>query len=199
MHLRLGKQKGAWSEQQLAEGCSRGDNDARRVLYERYGGRMLAICMRYVGVRETAEDLLQDGFLKLFGLFDKFTWRGEGSLSAWMSRFFANEALMYLRRNDAIRQSIALDDTGELPSDMDRPDEMPDEVDTIPEDVLMRFIEELPVGYRTVFNMYVFEGKNHIQIAQELGIQQKSSSSQLARARAILVKKVNEWRKKNEG
>ena len=73
-------------EKELAEQCRRGDNRARRELYERYAGRMLALCLRYSGNREVAEDLLHDGFLKLFSSFDKFTWRGEGSLRAWMER-----------------------------------------------------------------------------------------------------------------
>ena len=71
-------------EQVLAERCRQGDNLARKELYERYAGRMLGVCLRYAGDRETAQDLMHDGFLKLFDSFDKFTWRGEGSLRAWM-------------------------------------------------------------------------------------------------------------------
>jgi RNA polymerase sigma-70 factor (ECF subfamily) len=114
-----------------------------------------------------------------------------------MGRVFANLALQYLRKNDVMNQTVELENTSELREDVDRPDTGPD-IETIPKKVLMQFIEELPPGYRTVFNMYVFEGKNHIEIGKELGINNKSSASQLVRARAILKEKVLEWRRKNE-
>lgn len=100
-------------EQELTELCRQGDNRARKELYEQYAGRMLGICLRYAGDRETAQDLLHDGFLKIFGSFDKFTWRGEGSLRAWMERVMVNVALQYLRKNDVMSQSMALEDAPE--------------------------------------------------------------------------------------
>ena len=96
-------------EQELAERCRQGDNLARKELYERYAGRMLSVCLRYAGDRETAQDLMHDGFLKLFDSFDKFTWRGEGSLRAWMERVMVNTVLQYLRKNDVMNQSSALE------------------------------------------------------------------------------------------
>ena len=159
------------------EGCKRGDDVARRQLYERYAGKMMAICMRYMGSREEAEDLLHDGYIKLYGSFDKFEWQGEGTLPAWMARVMANMALQRLRKNDVMSQTVELENTAELREDIDRPDTDPD-IDVIPKKVLMQFVEELPPGYRTVFNMYVFEGKNHIEIGKVLGINNKSSASQ---------------------
>ena len=191
---RLGKQ--TLTEQELVEGCKRGDDLARRQLYERYAGKLMAICMRYMGNREEAEDLLHDGYIKLYYSFDKFEWQGEGTLPAWMARVMANLALQRLRKNDVMSQSVELEDTAELRDDVDRPDEGPD-IEIIPKKVLMQFIEELPPGYRAVFNMHVFEGKNHIEIGKELGINNKSSASQLVRARAILKERVNEWRRNN--
>ena len=191
---RLGKQ--TLTEQELVEGCRRGDDMARRQLYERYAGKLMAICMRYMGNREEAEDLLHDGYIKLYGSFDKFEWQGEGTLPAWMARVMANLALQRLRKNDVMSQSVELDNTAVLRDDVDRTDDGP-EIDTIPKKVLMQFIEELPPGYRAVFNMHVFEGKNHIEIGKELGINNKSSASQLVRARAILKERVNEWRRNN--
>ena len=192
MYIRV--EKNRMGELELADGCRRGDNNARRELYERYAGRMLALCQRYVGSREEAEDLLHDGFLKLYSSFDKFTWRGEGSLRAWMERVMVNEALQYLRRNDVLGQSAPLD---ALPLEAyDTPE--PETVEQIPQQVLLKFISELPAGYRTVFNLYVFEGKSHKDIAQLLGINEKSSASQLARGKAALVAKVREWVRKNE-
>lgn len=179
-------------EQELAERCRQGDNLARKELYEHYAGRMLAVCLRYAGDRETAEDLMHDGFLKLFDSFGKFTWRGEGSLRAWMERVMVNMVLQYLRKNDVMRQSAALDNVPETYEDPEA-----STVDAIPQKVLMRFISELPVGYRTVFNLFVFEEKPHKEIAKILGINEKSSASQLTRAKAALVAKVREWMKKN--
>lgn len=190
-------EKQTLTEQELVEGCRRGDDVARRQLYERYAGKMMAICMRYMGNREEAEDLLHDGYIKLYGSFDKFEWQGEGTLPAWMARVMANLALQRLRKTEVMNQTVELENTAELRDDVDRPDEGPD-IETIPKKVLMQFIEELPPGYRTVFNMYVFEGKNHIEIGKVLGINNKSSASQLVRARAILKERVNEWRRLNE-
>lgn len=179
-------------EQELAERCRQGDNLARKELYERYAGRMLSVCLRYAGDRETAEDLMHDGFLKLFDSFDKFTWRGDGSLRAWMERVIVNTALQYLRKNDVMNQSSALDDAPEAYEDPDA-----SAVDAIPQKVLMQFISELPAGYRTVFNLYIFEEKSHKEIARMLGINEKSSASQLTRAKAALAVRVKEWMRNN--
>lgn len=179
-------------EQELAERCRQGDNLARKQLYERYGGRMFGICLRYVPDREIAQDLLHDGFLKIFDSFDKFTWRGDGSLRAWMERVMINTVLQYLRKADVLNQATALENVPEV---YDEPDSST--IDVIPQKVLMRFINELPTGYRTVFNLYVFEEKSHKEIAQLLGINEKSSASQLARAKATLAAKVREWMKNN--
>lgn len=177
----------------MAEQCRLGDNRARQELYERYAGHMLALCLRYTGNREEAEDLLHDGFLKLFSSFDKFAWRGEGSLRAWMERVMVNTVLQYLRRNDVLSQSAPLDN---MPlEDYDEPE--PEDCEMIPTQVLMQFVGELPVGYRTVFNLFVMEGKSHKEIAELLGINEKSSASQLTRAKAALSEKVRKWMKMN--
>ena len=175
-------------ELELSEQCRQGNNRARKELYEQYAGRMLGICLRYAGDRDTAQDLLHDSFIKIFDSFDKFTWRGEGSLRAWMERVVVNTALQYLRKNDVINQATSLE---ELPEEYEEPDAS--DVEAIPQKVLMQFIEELPTGYRTVFNLYTFEDKSHKEIAQVLGINEKSSASQLFRAKTVLAKRVKEW------
>ena len=179
-------------EEELAERCKQKDRLAYKLLYERYAGRMLALCLRYVGDRDTAEDLVHDGFLKLFDSFDKFTWRGEGSLRAWMERVMVNIALQHLRKNDVLSQSAPLDN---VPEKYEEP--LPSDVDAIPMNVLMRFVGELPAGYRTVFNLFVIEGKSHKEIASLLGINEKSSASQLTRAKASLAGKIRAWMKEN--
>lgn len=184
--------KGRMVEQELAERCGQGDNLARKELYERYSGRMLGVCLRYAGDRDTAEDWMHDGFLKIFGSFQKFSWRGNGSLQAWMDRVMINLCLEFLRKHDIMSQAVSLDNTS---IEYDEPNAS--DVDTVPEKVLMRFIEELPTGYRTVFNLYIFEEKSHKEIAQMLGINEKSSASQLVRAKAALAIKIKEWMKQN--
>ena len=179
-------------EQELSERCRQEDNVARKELYECYAGKMFAVCLRYITDRDTAQDLMHDGFLKIYASFDKFVWRGEGSLRAWMERVIINTVLQYLRKSDVMSQSVALEDAPQI---YEEP--TPDAIETIPKDVLMQFVQELPVGYRTVFNLYVFDDKSHKEIAHILGINEKSSASQLVRAKASLAKKVNEWMKKS--
>ena len=176
------------NEQELSERCRQQDNHARKVLYELYAGQMLGICMRYVGNREIAEDLLHDGFLKIFTSFDKFTYRGAGSLKAWMSRIMVNLSIEYLRKNDAAGQSVEIE---ELPDTI--ADTTEEDIAFIPQEVLMKFIEELPAGYRTVFNLYTFEEKSHKEIAAMLGINERTSASQLFRAKAVLAKEIKEY------
>ena len=180
------------TETELTDRCKTGDNLARKELYEQYAGRMLGICLRYIGDRDTAQDLLHDGFIKIFDSFDKFTWRGEGSLRAWMERVMVNIALQYLRKNDVMNQSTPLE---ELPEEYEEPDTS--DVEAIPQKVLMQFIEELPVGYRTVFNLYTFEDKSHKEIAQALGINVISSASELIRSLSVLAKTEKQWKMHN--
>ncbi len=180
-------------EQQLVELCRQGNNRARKELYEQFASRMLNICLRYSGDRDTAQDLLHDGFLKIYHSFDKFTWRGEGSLRAWMERVMVNIALQFLRKNDVMNQSSALEDSPEIAEEPN-----PEDIELIPQAVLMQFIEELPSGYRTVFNLYTFEEKSHKEIAEFLNINEKSSASQLFRAKSTLAKRIKEWLKTND-
>lgn len=175
----------------LSEYCRRGDSAARKQLYERYSGRLFGICLRYATDRDQAQDILHDGFIKIYGSFDKFSWRGEGSLRAWMERVMINTALQILRKNSVMNRVVELDEAREL---VERPED--DETESIPHKVLLEFINELPTGYRTVFNLYVFEEKPHKEIARLLGINEKSSASQFYRAKVTLAKKIKEYSKK---
>lgn len=175
-------------EFELSEQCKQGNNRARKELYELYSGRMFGVCLRYIGDRDMAQDLLHDSFLKIYASFDKFNWRGEGSLRAWMERVVVNTVLQHLRKNDVLNKSAELDGVAES---YEEPD--PSDVETIPQSTLMGFINELPDGYRTVFNLYTFEDKSHKEIAQMLGINEKSSASQLFRAKGVLAKRIKEY------
>ena len=175
------------SETELAEGCRQGDNVARKQLYEQYAGLLMAVCLRYSGDRDTAQDILHDGFLKAFRSFGQFQYKGEGSLRAWLTRIMVNGALEVLRRRNVLNEQPI----EELPGDIE--DE--EELELIPQSVLMQFIQELPDGYRTVFNLYVFEEKSHKEIAEILGITEHTSSSQFFRAKKLLMKKISEYLK----
>lgn len=181
-------------ERILADGCRNGENAARRELYDRYAGRLMSICLRYAGDRAAAEDLLHDAFLKIYGAFDRFSYRGPGSLRAWIERVTVNVALEWLRSRSRM-QERALDEGRMLPGE---PEPDAAAVAAVPHEVLMRFIGELPEGYRTVFNLYCMEEYSHREIARMLGIHEKSSSSQLVRARALLARKVLAYLKTNE-
>lgn len=180
-------------EQILAEGCSAGSDAARRELYDRYAGRLLAICMRYAGDRATAEDLMHDAFLKIYGAIGRFTYRGPGSLRAWIERITVNVALEWLRSRNRLG-SVPLDE-GRAAGGVAEPEPAAEEIARVPREVLLRFVGELPDGYRTVFNLYCMEEYSHREIAELLGINEKSSSSQLSRARSILSRKVREYLK----
>ena len=169
-------------EQELVEKLQHNDREAQRLLYERHAGRLMALCLRYVGERAAAEDVLHDAFLKIFGSIRRFLWRGDGSLRGWMDRVVINHAIEYLRKEKRLHVLVADD----LPTETD--DVLPVEtIEQLSELTLLRLIAELPDGYRTIFNLYCIEGLSHAEIANLLGIQSKSSSSQLARARKLLA------------
>jgi RNA polymerase sigma-70 factor (ECF subfamily) len=153
------------------------------MLYERYSRLMLGICLRYVGDRETARDLLQDGFIKVFESLSGYA--GSGSLVGWLRAIFVNVCLEYLRRRDVLRNAVELDDTVELSSD---------EVGVLSDitaDELMELVRSLPEGFRVVFNLYAIEGYSHREIAAKLGITESTSRSQYARARRWLQERLS--------
>lgn len=173
------------TDEEIAEGCKRQDNKARKALYERFAGSMMSLCLRYAGTREEAEDLLHDGFLKAFTAIGQFTYRGEGSLGAWLRRVFTNGALNYLET----RKRLQLLPEEELPDDRPDDDEQPPDIGS---ETLAALIAGLPAGYRTVLNLYLVEGWSHREIAQRLGIGESTSASQYLRARAALRRKITE-------
>lgn len=178
-------------EQQIADGCRKGENAARRELYERFGSRLYGICRRYVADSSAAEDVLHDAFVKIFSSFDRFEWRGEGSLRAWTERVTINTALEYIRKKSKMTL-LDISDTNLRSADTAVAAE---NVMAVPRDVLTRFIDELPDGYRTVFNLYCMDGYSHRDVAAMLGINEKSSSSQLSRAKAVLAAKIKDYLK----
>lgn len=188
MRLFIGKQ----SEQQLVNDVRKGDNAAVKKLYDTWSGYLFALCTRYITDKDVAEDILQECFIKILSSIDSFTWKGEGSLKAWISRIMVNESLQYLRKQkklNFVEYSDALPDKSD-------DDEAP-QVEGVPPSEIQKMIQELPDGYRTVFNLFVFEEKSHKEIAEMLGITESTSASQFHRARKILAQKIKDYENKN--
>lgn len=185
----MANSKGDIDEVKLICKVKEGDPGAMRMLYDSFVGYLMGVCTRYVPEPDDAKDILQDSFVKIFGAISSFEWRGDGALRAWMTRIVVNEALGFLR---AKSRFTPLEYDESIP---DEPDEEP-EVDDISAEEIHGMIQELPDGYRTVFNLFVLEGKSHKEIASMLGIAADSSASQLSRAKKILAKKINEYRER---
>ena len=179
-------------ERQLAERCARGERQACRELYDSYAGRLLALGTRYTGSHETAEDVLQDAFIKAFSSIGSFKYRGEGSLYAWLRRIVVNRCVDWIRER---RRNVMF--SLEEARTASEPDIGNSDVEAVPEAVLAGMIEGLPEGYRTVFNLFAIDGYSHREIGKLLGIKEKSSSSQYFRARALLAEKIKEYIKFN--
>ena len=171
-------------EKELIEGCRKNDRRAQRQLYDLFASRMLAVCIRYTGSRENAKDVLQEGFLTVF---DKIgTYKGQGSFEGWMRRVFANQSLMYIRKNDALKYA---DEIESVPESGIGPGSE-DPLTALSAKELMDLISAMPVGFRSVFNLYVLEGYSHQEIAEALGITEGSSRSQLSRGRIWLQERI---------
>lgn len=168
----------------LIESCKKGDRAAQKVLYERLAPRMYPVCIRYIGDRELAQDVLQDGFITLFTHLKSYN--GEGSFTGWARRIFITTALMELRRKDALKMSDELDVARGMKANT------ASQLQNVGYKDLMNLITQLPPGFRTVFNLYAVEGFAHKDIAQMLGISETTSRTQLSRARAWLQNKINE-------
>ena len=170
--------------EQLVPACRSGDRKAQKRLFDALAPKMMVLCLRYVGERATAEDVLQDGFVSLFSRLDSYS--GAGSFEGWARRIFVNTALMHLRETDALKLS---DDIGEARS-LSTEEATP--VQKIGYRELMALIGRLPADARTIFNMYVIEGYSHKEIAQTLGLNEATSRSKLQRARLRLQEMIKE-------
>lgn len=180
------------SERDISKGCKRGNAKAQRALFDRYSPLLMAKIYRYVGDDDDAKDVLQDTFVKAYTMIDSFAWEGEGSLQAWLTRIAVNTSLNFLRSRK--RLSALTVDT----ADLDDPPDIAEEatatqVNSLDTSTILEMVAELPDGYRTVFNLYCLDGYSHKEIAQQLGINEKSSSSQLTRAKAILAQKIKKY------
>lgn len=172
MNLKIHRSK---TLDELIEGCVKSDSRAQQALYERFSPMMFAVCLRYVKEVAEAEDVLLKAFMKVFENMKKF--RADGSLEGWIRRIVVNEALMYLRQNKILHLTADVKTVHTVPAV---------KADHLEAEDLFNLVQQLPVGYRTVFNLYAIEGYAHAEIAEMLNISEGTSKSQLSRAKMML-------------
>ena len=182
---------GQHSEEDIAKGIRKGDNRAMRHFYAQYGGLLAAACSRYVNNDDDVKDLMQDAMVNIIQNIDNFTYKREGSLRASATRIVVNQALNFVKSQKRFHDTFADKDLGNLSlADNEEPD-----ISDVPAEVIHRLISQLPDGYRTVFNLFAIEGKSHKEIAALLGIKADTSASQFFRAKNILAKQIENYKR----
>jgi RNA polymerase sigma-70 factor (ECF subfamily) len=177
--------------EQLVDRCKAGERKAQELLYKQLAGKMLAVCMRYATDRMEAEDMLQNGFIKVFGKMADY--RADGSFEGWVRRIMVHSSIEYYRKHHKMMQVVDIDDAGTEPS------VNPMAAANLDAKVLMGLIQQLAPGYRIVFNLYALEGYAHKEIAEIVGITEGASKSQLSRARTILKEQIAKMESKSYG
>jgi RNA polymerase sigma factor (sigma-70 family) len=168
--------------EELISRCKTGDGKAQELLYKQFAGKMLAVCMRYATDRMEAEDMLQNGFVKMFQKLADY--RGEGSFEGWVRRIMVHSSIEYYRKHHKMMQVVDIEESGYEQS------VNPVAAENLDAKDLMAMIQQLSPGYRMVFNLYALEGYSHKEIAEIAGITEGASKSQLSRARGILKEQV---------
>lgn len=167
----------------LVEKCIDGDQQAQRMLFDKFAPKMLGVCMRYAKNTEQAEDVLQDGFVKVFSKLNLY--KG-GSLEGWVRKIMVNTSLDQIRKNGKFKNNVAMD-----PVDY-KVEQNSFILESLQADDLLKLINSMPDGYKTVFNMFAIEGFSHKEISKELEISENTSKSQYSRAKAYLQTKMKE-------
>jgi RNA polymerase sigma factor (sigma-70 family) len=174
---------------QLVKECLKGKPAAQKQLYQLYAPQMLGVCYRYTKSIEDAEDVLQDGFVRVFKFLDQY--KQEGELGAWIRRIMVNTALNYLKKSKKYQHDLLFDKTELHVVSNDDP------AIRLNAKELAQLIRQLPTGYQTIFNLYAVEGYTHPEIGQMLGISEGTSRSQYMRARQLLISWINNTGTKN--
>jgi RNA polymerase sigma factor (sigma-70 family) len=170
-----------WTDKELIETCLKDNPKAQKMLYDTYSSVLFGICLRYSKNEEEAQDILQDSFIKIFTKLD--TYQFTGSFEGWLKRIVTNTSIEYYRKKITMEHLEEIGFNPYLAIDSDRGLEVEE---------LLKMIQELPEGYRMVFNMYAIDGYTHGEIATKLNISEGTSKSQLSRARAYLQRKFKE-------
>lgn len=172
------------TQSEVIERCKQGDRDAQRQIYQSLSDKMFGVCLRYADCRADAEDILHDGFIHLFKKIGDF--RGDGSFEGWSRRIFITIALSRIRRKKNYIKEEEIDSADKIPS------QMPTVLATMESNEILKYIEKLPIRYRTILNLYSIEGYSHQEIATQLNISGESSRVGLLRAKAQLANLLTE-------
>jgi RNA polymerase sigma factor (sigma-70 family) len=173
-----------YSDKELIEHCLENDPRAQELLYKRYSRRMYGVCLRFARNTLEADDILQEGFIKVFSFLKDF--RSDGSLEGWIRRTIVNTAINYYNSKQNEWKETTID---KAESYQNLSEDILDKISTAD---LLNLIHELPEGYRLVFNLYVIEGYNHQEISEMLNISESTSKSQLSRARMALQQRLTQ-------
>ncbi|WP_041495080.1 RNA polymerase sigma factor [Nonlabens marinus] len=175
------------NEKKLIEKAAQGDRKSQRRLYDKHAGKMLSVCRQYVSPLESAEEIMLNGFFKVFTKLESF--QHEGSFEGWVRRIMIRECLNSLRKKDPFKWSAAIDE--------EKLEEEPvDDDDDVPLDTIQECIDQLPDGYKSVFVMYAIDGLKHREIAMMLDISENTSKSQFRKARLMLQEQLIDLKKK---
>ncbi len=166
-------------EHKLLRDCLKGKASAQRELYAHFANMMLGLCYRYTKSLADAEDVLQEGFIKVFKNLHQYN--GSGELGAWIRKIMVNTAINYLKKGNRYQYDLSFVEKGLHPVSNENP-----ELELNAKE-LADLIRQLPTGYQTIFNMHAVEGYKHVEIGKILGINEGTSKSQYARARALLI------------
>lgn len=175
------------AEQHLIKRLLKKESSAWKEVYDKYSGNFTSIGCRYINGGDDLRDVLQNSFVKMFTHIQTFDHRGKGALRAWMSRIVVNECLQFLRKDGKMlfQEDIEWEQISQ--------EETEPEVDSLSSEEIIQHVQSLPDGYRTVFNLYVFEEKSHVEIAEILGITEGTSASQFSRAKKLLATKIKNY------
>ncbi len=170
------------TDEELRALCIKGDGNAQNELYRRYAPKLWGVCLRYAKNRMSAEDILQEGFIRIFTYLDKF--ENKGSFEGWMRRTMVNTAINYYKK------FLSTSREAEYHEYMSGKTLDADALSSMSHQELLKLVQQMPNGYRTVFNLYIIEGYSHKDIAEKLSISENTSKSQLSRARGFLQAKI---------
>ena len=174
--------RGIMTDQELVQACLRKDPKAQRALYDQFAGKMMGVCLRYVKDQIDAQDVLQEGFIRVFEKLNQYS--GKGSLGGWIRMIMINTALIMIRKKKKFSHHEEFSDAVEFTR------EDYGILDSLGAEEIIKLIQHLPDGYRTVFNLYAIEGYSHKEIGQMLGVSESTSKTQFFKAKKHLKKAI---------